>query len=350
MERIKDDIYKFSYGNSNSYLIKNKILIDGVSELYADEYINELEKTTDLGKITHIIVNHTKRNGSLNKILKKLPDITVTASTAGLKFLNRIAEKPFNHTLAKDGMILDADGIKLKLILTPYINWPDSMVTLYDGNLFSCELFSSYGNDYEKYYKNNLFTRSEYVSYALKKLSNEAFDIILPAEGDIRSGGFIGEYEKIIHKDEDFFVIIYHSVYGNTKKMAEIIKQSLDEKVKVFDAAKDDSDEIADFVNKSAALIIGTDTINADAPQKIWEIIAKTDKIVNKRKPCMIFGSYGWGGEGLYFLEEHLKMLKYKMFKKPFALELVIKPEDCGELAAYSKEFEIFAKTQSPQI
>ena len=37
-----------------------------------------------------------------------------------------------------------------------------------------------------------------------------------------------------------------------------------------------------------------------------------------KNKPCFVFGSYGWGGEGIQLVHNHLELLKLKPFEKPF--------------------------------
>ncbi|MCD8390663.1 MAG: hypothetical protein LUD03_02340 [Firmicutes bacterium] len=347
MENIRDDIHKFSRGDINAYLIGKDILIDGVGAQYFDEYLVEVESFAGIGNIKYAVVNHCEPNrcASLIKLLDINPNITVIASTAGLKFLSRLIEKPFKQILAKDGMCLDLCGRTLKFILAPYLNWPDSMLTLYGGALFSCDLFS--GNDCAEYFADNLMTRSDYARLALGKLKSEKFDLILPAEGGAKTSGVIKDYEELLHKNSDRAVMVYHSMYGYTYEMSKIVKEIFSGELEIYNAAEDGAENIASAVNGCSALIIGTDTINADAPESIWNVVAKTDKIINKQKPCMLFGSYGWGGEGLYFLETHLKMLKYKMFKKPFGAEFKLNDDEKREFIKYIKEFESIVKQTS---
>ena len=332
MEKIFEGIYRFTAGGDNAYLIKGEtnVLIDGVREEYAEEYISAVAKTAPFSDIKYIVINHSEpnRSGTLRAVLRENPDITVIASTAGLKFLSDLIDGGFHSMLAKDGMEMEINGGKMKFTYVPYMNWPDSMVTLYKNALFTCDLFDGESEFSEKY-----------IDAAVEEIKKLDYKHILPGSGD-----FFGEHGPTavfsVKNKRDTALILYSSVYGTTREMAEIVEKSLGGiKTEMYDIADIDEITAAEKINKCRALILGVNTINGDAPKKLWSIIGRTDKQSNKGKPCMMFGSRGWGGEGLYYIEHHLKMLRYDVYKKPFAAALRLKDADRAALKKFAAEF-----------
>lgn len=332
MEKIFDGIYRFTAGGDNAYLIKGEtnVLIDGVRAEYAEEYISAVAKTAPFSDIKYIVINHSEpnRSGTLKAVLRENPDITVIASTAGLKFLSDLIDSKFHSMLAKDGMEMDINGGKMKFTYVPYMNWPDSMVTLYKNTLFSCDLFDGESVFSEKY-----------IDAAVEEIKKLNYKHILPG-----SGAFFGENGPTavfsIKNKQDTVLILYSSAYGTTREMAEIVQDALSGiKTEMYDIANINETTAAEKINKCRALVLGVNTINGDAPKKLWGIIGYTDKPSNKGKPCMMFGSRGWGGEGLYYIEHHLKMLRYDVYKKPFAAALRLKDADRAALKQFTTEF-----------
>ncbi len=342
MNKISDNIYCYTASGENSYLITGdvNILIDGVSAQYAREYTEAVEKAVAFSDIEYIVVNHSEpnRTGTLSAVLEKNPDIKVIGSTAALKFLSDGLK--FNGVLAKDKLKLKIGGKELQFILTPYINWPDSMMTLYDGCLFSCDLFSSDEDGCEGYYNKYLYPYREYVRLAIEELSGYDIKYIFPGSGKFQKADILKSYIK--PSESEYALILYSSVYGNTKEMAETVSEVLSRETadfRIFDIEREDSTYLAKCINNCKMLFIGANTINSDAPKKLWRILGDADKLTNKFKPCMIFGSYAWSGEGLYYTEQHLKMLRYKIFKKPFGVTLKMSERDREELQTMTEEF-----------
>ena len=342
MQKITDDIYCFTAGNDNAYLItgETNVLIDGVREEYAEEYIKAVAETVDIKDIKYIVINHSEpnRSGTLDAVLRKNPEITVIASTAGLKFLNDLIELNFKSMLAKDGMELQINGKTMKFVYVPYINWPDSMLTLYDKALFSCDLLSR-GEDGDCIaYGKKYFSLCNFEA-AARILDELDYEEVLQGSGTPHAlEGPIRLYYK--ESKPDTVLILYSSVYGTTKAMAEAVRKTFAGlKTEIYDIDEIKTSDAAEKINSCRALALGVNTINADAPKKLWNIIGKTDKLTNKRKPCMLFGSYGWSNEGLYYIEHHLKMLRYDIFEKPFAVTLKLKDSDADALKKYAEKF-----------
>ena len=108
--------------------------------------------------------------------------------------------------------------------------------------------------------------------------------------------------------------ILYASAYGCTAKLAEAAFDELrkDEKldVRLVNAVFTPFNELVKLVNEADALLIGSCTINRDAPKIIWDVLASVDAINTKQKPVGAFGAYGWSGEAV-------PMMKSRMLIKP---------------------------------
>lgn len=53
----------------------------------------------------------------------------------------------------------------------------------------------------------------------------------------------------------------------------------------------------------------------------------------------MVFGSYGWGGEGTDLIYNFLKLVKLSPFEKPFKCAFTPSEADISELIKYTKKF-----------
>lgn len=333
MEKISGDIYRFTAGEENAYFINGdtKILIDGVRCEYEREYLEAVSEITDFRGIDYYVVNKTEQNhsGTFEAVLKKNPDITVIASTAGLKFLSEMTELKFNQMLAKDNMELGVNGGVMKFILAPYTNSPDFMVTVYKNTVFFADSF------YELMPKG--------ASDALmKSLADENIDLTLSGTAGFDFKGLFSEDKSAAET-----LILYSSTYGNTERMAKTVQDICRRRgmtAELYDINAIGEKDAAKMIDECENLIIGINTINADAPKKLWRIIGETDKLSNKFKKCMLFGTYGWSGEGLYYVEKHLKMFRYNVFDKPFGAVFKLKTAETDKFAKYVNDFVKFVK------
>jgi flavorubredoxin len=74
----------------------------------------------------------------------------------------------------------------------------------------------------------------------------------------------------------------------------------------------DDAD-LRDELERADALLVGTPTINRDAPPPVWKALSLLSTVTPKGKTGAVFGSYGWSGEAVKMVEERLKGLKYTL-------------------------------------
>ena len=92
-------------------------------------------------------------------------------------------------------------------------------------------------------------------------------------------------------------------------------------------------------MNNSKAVCIGTNTIYRDMPKCIGRLAADADAGAVMGKPFMIFGSYGWSGEGMGTLYSVLKAKKAVIFEKPFRCIFKMSDEKKEELRIFTDRF-----------
>ncbi len=341
---MENNIFSVGTGNINAYLIKGgqTALIDGVTAGCADEYIENIGKLTD--RVDYAVFNNTCPNnaGSFKKLLEVYPDIKVFATVAGIRNLREIANTDFNGFIAKDNSELNIGGATLKFLTTPNLPSPDSMMTYTDGILFSGNAFSSEnGNGTDKYYRNNLAPFAPFVNTMTKRIEAMNIRAIYPAEGDKLTeftDKAIEMYKKLSEpRKKDKTVILYCSNYGATREMSRIISGVL-KNAECVDLMK--TGDVSEIINSAKALVIGTPTINKNAPREIWDALTLLDLITMKNTPYFVFGSYGWSGDAIQLVNNHLKLLRLKQFDKPFGVLFNISDAEKEELIEYTKRFQ----------
>ena len=135
--RLFDSLIPLPDGTSyNAYLIEGSektALIDTDDPSMAEELMAQLE---GIPKIDYIVSQHAEQDhsGTLKQVLEKYPaaKLVVTPKAKGMLLdLMKIPEECF-ITVA-DGETLSLGDKTLKFIYTPWVHWPETMVTLSRG-------------------------------------------------------------------------------------------------------------------------------------------------------------------------------------------------------------------------
>ncbi len=307
-------------GGYNFYTVKTngkKYIIGGVPEKLKDSYIAEAKDASAIVLLT----SKPEFCGGVGEVVTQNPDIEVYATPAGLRNIKEIINKDINEKLIKDGTELDG----IRFIITPGLPWVDTVSAIYGDALFSGELFSG-GDDY---YAKHLKINRDFVVSALESLRGFEPSVIYPAIGSVIADckTVFSNYRSLTKTQKGIkkqISVIYSSEYGFTKSLAEYVKEKLDGDFEVYFTDAKNADKKR--VDKSDMLIIGTNTINRNAPQGIWDVITSLD-LVNKRgMPYFVFGSFGWAGDGIKLIDKTLQAMGMKQTAKP--VEVLFAPTD----------------------
>ena len=253
----------------NSYLILDEkvALMDTVDIRGVDGWLQNMERELNGRKIDYIVVQHMEpdHSGALSHVLDRYPDAVVVGNAKTFLFISQFFEIDLSgRTLeVKEGDTLNLGSHTLQFIMAPMVHWPEVMVT-YESTeklLFSADAFGKFGAldteedwacEARRYYFNIVGKYGASVQALLKKAAKLEISKILPLHGPILEENL--EYYLNLYdiwsgyKPETKGVFIAcASIYGNTKKAAEILADKVralgEEKVVVSDLSRDDMAE-----------------------------------------------------------------------------------------------------------
>lgn len=351
----------------NAYVITGSTAtaaIDTVKGPWFDEYINKLTQALNGRALNYLVINHMEPDhaGLITQLRNKWP---------GLKFIGNVKTVPLlkgyhgideNIIVVKDGDTLDLGGHVLKFATVPMLHWPESMVTFdtttgvlfsndsfggfgaHEGGLFDDETVSSrWEDEMLRYYAAIVGKYSNIVQVALKKLGGLEIKNIFPSHGtlfrtDIKQ--VISLYDKWSkYEGEQGAVVIYGSMYGNTRRMAEAVCAGLSgariKDVRLYDASRTDPSYILRDIWRFKAFALLSCTYNTQLYPPVEALCSKLLNRMPKNKFLGIAGSYSWSKGALTALQDFA--VKIKLDKIGPEIEVYTSPtsedlEKCFEL------------------
>jgi len=321
----------------NAYLIVDEkiALVDTVWGPFQDQLIANIREVVDPAKIDFVIANHAEVDhaGSLPAVMRAAPQATVVVSKRGRESVEGHFHQPWSFKAVQTGDKISLGSCELVFIEAPMLHWPDSMFTYVAGKgiLMPNDAFGQHYatafrfNDqvdqeelYEealKYYANILTPFSDLVT---KKIA-EVLALNLPVEIIAPSHGVIWRKDplQIVHKYAEWAqqipqksaIILYDTMWNATRLMAEAIGDGLAAEgvpYKLLHAAVSDRNDVITEIFKAKAIVIGSPTLNRGPLPTITPILEDLKGLRFKNKIGAAFGSYGWSGEAVKLLEQHL--------------------------------------------
>ncbi|HKK62343.1 MAG TPA: FprA family A-type flavoprotein [Bacteroidales bacterium] len=355
----------------NSYFIdaEKKTLIDTVKESFFETYISKLKSLTDPSEIEYIICTHTEpdHSGSLKHILELAPEATVIGSGQAINYLTEMVGKPFKWEKVKNGDTIDLGDKKIRIIGAPNLHWPDSIYAyLEESNvLFTCDSFGAhfanekmfddevgdYQDAFKYYFDVILKPYSKFMLKAIDKIKDLEIDVICPGHGPILRSNWKEIVEQTKSMAESYMantqkqnrvLLVYISAYGYTKQMAlkiaEGISKSGDFDIDIVDIENKLLGDLEEQVVLADAIIVGSPTINQNTLLPIYKLFSVINPVRDKGKPSAVFGSYGWSGEAVKIIEDHLTNLKLKVISS-HASKFYPNDEKAADLVEFGESF-----------
>ena len=274
----------------NSYVVlDDKIAIfDSVDIRCADEWFQNLEKALDGKEPDYLIIQHMEpdHSSSIKVFMDKYPNTKIVSSSKSFVmmknfFSNDFAEK---QVVVGEGDTLSLGRHNLTFITAPMVHWPEVIMT-YDSTdkiLFSADAFGKFGAldteeewacEARRYYFGIVGKYGVQVQSVLKKAANLDIKIICPLHGPVLTENldyYLNLYNtwSTYQSESKGVCIAYTSVYGNTKKAVELLKEKLIEngceKVVLDDLARCDIAEAVEDAFRYDRVVLATTTYNAD--------------------------------------------------------------------------------------
>ncbi len=274
----------------NSYVIlDDKIAVmDTVDINFAQEWLGNIAEALDGKKPTYLIIQHMEpdHSASIAEFLKVYPDTIVVGNAKTFVMMQQFfsADVAPNREVVANKGTLELGSHTLTFVFAPMVHWPEVMVT-YDSAdkvLFSADGFGKFGaldvkEDWDcearRYYIGIVGKYGAQVQALLKVAATLDIQIICPLHGPVLTenlGHYIGKYDiwSSYKVESEGVMIAYASVYGNTKKAAEKLAETLQAKgcpkVVLTDLARSDMAENIEDAFRYGKLVLASLTYNGD--------------------------------------------------------------------------------------
>ncbi|MCD4710702.1 MAG: FprA family A-type flavoprotein [Bacteroidales bacterium] len=368
-----DIVMETKYGTTyNSYFIEaeKKAVIETVKKKYWPEFKEKLVSLTDPSEIEYIICNHTEpdHSGSLKYLLEMAPNAIVVGSGQALTYLGEMVDRPFKSMKVRDGDIIDLGNKKLRVIGAPNLHWPDSIYTYLEeeGLLFTCDSFGAHYADelmfddligdycdaFDYYFDVILKPFSKFMLKAIEKIKTLPVDMICPGHGPILRSGWKEKIDRSLKlatkyleetRKSNRVLVAYISAYGYTGEMARLVAKGLmktgNVEVDLLDIENILLGDLEEHVVKADGIIVGSPTINQNTLLPVYKLFAVINPIRDKGKPAAAFGSFGWSGEAVKLIEDHLRNLKLKVVGKGQTARFLPNSQEADRLISFGEEF-----------
>jgi anaerobic nitric oxide reductase flavorubredoxin len=353
----------------NSYLIADEktVLVDTVWGPFQDKLIENIAEIIDPGKIDIVVANHAEidHSGSLPVVMRYAPRATVVVSLRGKESVEGHYHQAWDFKAVKTGDRINIGKNDLVFVEAPMLHWPDSMFTYLTGknilmpndafgqHYATSFRFNDQVNQQElyqeaiKYYANILTPFSPLV---LKKI-DEVLALKLPVDIIAPSHGVIWRKDplQIVKKYQEWAaqqpdktaVILYDTMWEGTRRMAEAIGEGLavgGVPCKIFHMAVTDRNDVIAEIFKTKAVIVGSPTFNRGVLPTMAPILEDLKGLKFQNKIGAAFGTYGWSGEAVKIIEEHLKLCLIRPVVESVSARWQPRPDDLAKCREMGKQ------------
>lgn len=339
--RLFDSLIPLPDGTTyNAYLIEGSektALLDTVDPSMAEELMAQLAA---VGKIDFIVSHHAEQDhsGTIPRVLEQFPDAKVVVTPKAKWMLIDLLKIPENAFISvEDGETLSLGDKTLRFIHTPWVHWPETMVTYLqeDHILFSCDFYGSHiaaadlfvtdqGRVYEaakRYFAEIMMPFRGVITKNIEKLKAYDIQMIAPSHGQIydQPAWIMDAYRDwVMGVPHNLVVLPFVSMHGSTRQLVDRMTSSLVEhgvRVELFNLAVTDIGKLAMALVDAATIVVGAPTVLAGPHPLTAYATLLTNALRPKAKYLSIIGSYGWGGKTVETLAGMISNLKVEVLE-----------------------------------
>ncbi len=331
----------------NAYLIKDEktALIDLAKATKGEDLLRRISSLTDAAALDFIVLNHMEpdHTGVLKEFARLAPRAGFVCTEKARSLLESFYGITERIRVVRDGETISLGSHELKFFETPFVHWPETMMTWVTPGqvLFSCDGFGGFGAldgavfddeyesvDYyereaERYFANIVVKYSRMVLRAIEKLAALPIKVVAPSHGLIWRGNpqrIIDLYKEwsgySLGKAKPQITLLYGTMYGATETMMNAVARGIASAgvpLKVFDIAHTHVSYILPALLAGRGVMVGAPTYEGQlfpAMAAVMEVI--NAKHVSDRKAAY-FGSYGWSGGGQAMFKKMVEPLQWEI-------------------------------------
>jgi len=357
----------------NAYLVlaEKVTLVDTVKAPFLDEMMSRIASVIEPTKIDYIVSNHSEmdHSGALPAAIAATAPEKVFASPNGAKALAEHFHMDREVVAVKDGDTVPLGDMTLACLETRMLHWPDSMVSyipeekvLFSQDGFGMHLASTERFDDEldpaileqeaaRYFANILLPFSALVTKLAARLGELKLDVALlaPDHGPVWRkdiGGIIERWGRWAEQaPTKKAVIAFDTMWGSTDRLARAIADGLVEggaSAEVMPLGSSHRSDVATELLDAGALVIGSPTINNQIFPTVADCLTYLKGLRPKNLVGAAFGSYGWSGEAVKYLEAELDAMKIERAIDGLRVKYV--PDDAALVRARELGLAVAAK------
>ena len=295
----------------NSYVILDEkiTVMDTVDERKTDEWLKNVKEALNGKNPSYLVVQHMEpdHSASIEAFLNVYPETEVVGNVKTFKMISQFFPKLEikNKKTVADGESLEIGSHILNFVFAPMVHWPEVMLTYESSEkiLFSADAFGKFGAldvedewdcEARRYYFGIVGKYGKMVQNLLKKAAALEINTICPLHGPVLTenlGHYIDLYDKWskYEAENNGICVCYASVYGNTKKAAELLCNKLEEygapAVICIDLARCDMSEAVEDAFRYDSLVLASITYNGDVFPRMKTFISNlTERSYQNRR------------------------------------------------------------------
>ena len=331
----------------NSYLISSQktTLIDLVKQPFAGSYLDALRGKVDFSRLDYVVLNHMEpdHTSALRDLVQTAPQVKILVSEKARSMVESYYGLQDSVQVVKDGEEISLGEHTLRFVYTPFVHWPETMMTYVPENeiLFSCDAFGGFGaqagiifNDQPedldwyldealRYFANIVSGVSKPVLNAINKLAGVPIKIVAPSHGLVwrkDPAKIIDLYAKwsgySSQPAEKGITILCGSMYGSTAQLVKAVEDgiaSTSVAFKTFDAARTHASYILPWLWKNRGVVVASPTYEGYLVPPVRNLleIALHKRMFNKS--AVYTGSFTWGGGARRDIESYVEQLKWTL-------------------------------------
>lgn len=322
--KLFDELMPLHEGTTyNAYLVKGAdktALIDSVLPARADELIAALA-AAGVTKLDYVVANHAEQDhsGSIPALIARFPGLKVVTSAKCKRFLlDTLDLQRDDVQQIRDGDSLDLGGKTLSFHLTPWVHWPDTMVTfaVEDRIAFTCDFLGAhlattelFAHDEARvaaaaknYYAEIMMPYRSFAAAALQTVEAFAPTFIAPSHGPVHDRP---EMIFDLYRDwtseavKPFVVIPYVSMYESTATMVAYLVDRLAEAgvpARPFNVVDLDSSALASSIVDASTIVFASPTVLSGPHPSLAAAAILINALAPKTRELAVIGSFGWEG------------------------------------------------------
>ena len=314
----------------NCYVVVDDktVLMDTADNGVNNQFMENVMHALNGRKLDYLVMHHMEPDhcSQIQNILDVFPDVTIVGNAQTFKLLDQFYVTPveYKKEVIKDGDALETGHHRFVHYTTPMVHWPEVFMSFDEttGALFSADTFGTFGaidsniyadecdfekiylDDSRRYYANIVGKFGDQSQAALKKLAGLDIKMLCPLHGPVWRTNieyFLDKYQKwtTYTPEEDGYVLVYGTMYGNTASAAAAAAAQIQAKSKkpvaVFDVSETHASYIVSEVWRFKNVVLFAPTYNAGLYMPMEALLNDLGALGIRNRNFFIAENGSWG-------------------------------------------------------